>query len=324
MNSDTLLIVRRRLAALPAPDQEEIMRELQNHLEDKAAALQSQGVERHDVAAQAAFGDPASVGARLAEIHNRPTARQMLLAVLPFIMNGLLTPASALAVAALDRALGPAAGRPIPVVTLRLYHTESIVALAVIVLAICALFALGTLIGLVRGLPLWSASWIGSTVLGLVFFMQGVLDEVSGATVALANLALIVGLLAALSFVARWRSGVLALLIALSLMLQIRIFIVYALAEYPLSISAVRLSFTVGMVALACFATVAILTWRSGHLPLALAVALLALSPDLLQGDAGGFIGGDAVSVLVNYLLPMILFLPYLLGRRPPTAEHSP
>lgn len=321
MNSEMFLSdIHRRLVPLTAGEKEEIMSELSAHLEDKADALRAQGQSDPTAAAQASFGNPADVAARLTDVHTRPTRQDILLAIAPFLMNGVLVPLLALAVAAIDRALAPATRAGTPLLAMRLHHAESTAVFLAFVLIVLGLLALGALIGLQRGLPLWSASWLGSTALGLFFFLQAVFDEASPVANTVAGVAFAALLFGALSLIARRRGGVLALLIALSFLLQIRIFVTYALAEYPLTIPVLRLVFTVGMVVLACLAVYVLSTWRSGHLALAVAFALLALAPGVAPAAAGGFAGFDPLAVLGQYAAPFILFLPYLFAHRPPDA----
>jgi len=319
--ADTLSLIRLHLANLPAHEKESIMSELQAHLEDKAAALRAQGHPDADTTARAAFGDPEAVGAHLADVHSRPTRRQTILAVLPFILTGLL-PAVLFIVAAIDRAMGPVDQKLLRIFGFRLNHVETTVAFWLIVLGIMGLFALGGLWAMTRSLPSWTVAWLGSMLLDGILFMEMLLDEVEEATVVLSMLALLFGFMIALVAIGRWRGSRVALLIGLASMIQSGIFAAYALSTPPLSRSVLGAALGMGLAAIGVVTIASTLHRRAGYQAAILLAIVLSMVPYTVQLSLTVDAATMAYRMLFNLALPTILLLliPYWLGRRTPIA----
>jgi hypothetical protein len=321
-SADALATIRFRLSALPRATQEEIMSELADHLEDKAAALRAQGQSEDEAraAAGAHLGNPADIGARLADVHSRPTRLQTILAVLPFAMTGLLLPLLVLAILAVDRALGPMPQKFVRVVGLRLDHVETTVAFVVVVAGMFALFGIGALLALWRRLPLWSVAWAGSALLGVIGFMEAVLDEADEATTALGGAVLLLASLAGLIIVARWRGPLVAVLIALCNMLQSSLISAYSLSTPPLDRGAVGLALGVALALVSMLMVASVLHRWPGYATIAIVAGLLSTAPYVLQLTLTVDAATMAALLLYNIALPAVLLLlvPYLVGRRRP------
>lgn len=320
--ADTLSCLSRRLQSLPARQREEIMSELAGHLEDKAAALHDQGDAGAEAAAASAFGDPAEVAARLQDVHSRPTPRQMALALIPFIMNGLLIPVLILAVVDIDGWLGHLPGAVPPIRSLQIFHPQMVTLLLLSLLAVAAIFCAGALAGLRLGMPLWSAPWIGSGAAVFLLFLILALDEFNASALAGANLMFLAALVVALIMIARGRGAPLALLIAFSLILQVRILSLYTFIDSGLDYPGVNvvMGFAAGavLVAIACLAVIAILNRPSVALPVTLGVALLGVLPNIYVAALSGAFAGSLPRLMADFLLPilLVLLLPYALRRR--------
>ncbi len=314
------------LNALPDREKEEIMNELAAHLEDKTAALRAQGQSpaQAEANARSSFGDPASVGRRLADIHNRPSRRESLLAILPFLISGVVFSIVVLGIVALDKFLGPMPDKVMRIMGLRLYHVETSILFGLLVVGVSGLLCLGALVAILRDLPLWSAAWVGSAALVSIAFLQLLLDEAEEATVVLANLALIAVLMFALIVLARLRSSMLAVLIALTIMLQGGIFAAYALSTPPLNLAALSLVLALAVSAVSCLAVLGVLhTGREQQGAIVIMAALLSAIPYTVQQvwylDAG-LIAWRLVSNII-LLTILLMLIPYLLGRRQPSPD---
>lgn len=319
--SDILLPIRASLANLPAQEKESIMSELQAHLEDKADALRAQGHPDADAAAGAALGDPGAIGARLAEVHSRPTRRQTILAVLPFILTGLL-PAIVFVVAAIDRAMGPAQQQLLRIFGLRLNHVETTAAFWLIVLGMMGLFALGGLWAMTRSLPSWSVAWVGSMLLDGILGIQIILDDAAETTVVLAMLAMLLGFMIALVAIGRWRGSLVTLLIGLSSLLQSGIFAAY-LSTASLSHSLMGAALGMCLAAVGAMTVACTLHRRAGYWAAIALTIILSMTPYTLQLALTVDAATMAARMFYNLLLPsvLLLFIPYWLGRRQTARE---
>lgn len=325
----TLAAIASCLSALPESEKEEVMSELATHLEDKAAALQSQSTSPSEAesSASAAFGDPDEIGARLAEVHRPPSLWLTLFAIFPFIVNGLVYPALVVKIAALD-ALGLSAHEPLRILNLVFVKEESLAYVAAVIIALAALYAGGMLAGLRARLPLWSAAWIGSVLAWTMILIRPAIDALPASLVFLANLAEITLLILVLVILARRRSGLLALSVAVATLLQGRMVSSIILLAPPKPISAsLALQFyllVALMVAAACLATVMVLhrPYSRAMLPLLALAVVVSFAPDLwlvlVQLRNWGRLYFSLAAWLYGSILPalLILVVPYLLGRR--------
>jgi hypothetical protein len=154
----------------------EIVAEISGHLEDKARQLMLRGLteEASMEKAMEAFGDPAEVGRELKQVHGGATKRDALLAALPPVLLGLSIGISLLLRAPLSRLVigGPT----------RIHYTpgnitgEMMVGIGVIALASLSL-VIGGVVATVRRLPLWGTTWVGTTVMVVVFALMVVSDD---------------------------------------------------------------------------------------------------------------------------------------------------
>ena len=325
---DILASVASYLSALPEREKEEIVSELANHLEDKATALSSQGASpaEAETTAGAVFGDPAEIGARLAAVHRPPSLRLTVFAILPYILNGLLYPAIVFVVAMLD-AIGLSAHEPLRILNLQFVREESLVYMAAAVLALAAIYVAGALACL-RRLPPWSPAWLGSVLAWAMILVRPVLDKLPPSLILAANLVEMALLILILVVLARRRSGLLALSVAVATLIQGRMFNPVAFLAPPRPVSAgtalLFYLFVLLMVAAACLATVTMLhrPYNRAMLPLLALAAVVSFAPDLLvlllQLHDLGRVTVSLVAWLYGSILPalLVLVVPYLLGRR--------
>ena len=312
-----LTSVHYRLAGLPDDEQEEIMNEIQAHLEDKAASLRAQGAADAEAAAGADFGDPAQIGSHLSDIHTRPTRRQTLLAVAPFAVIGVL-PLVLMAVAAVDQALGPATGQTLRLFGLRLSHPGTQLALAFILLGMLGMFAYGGLWALGHGAPLWTAAWLGSLLLDAVAVLQILMDDAAEVALVVFMGALLVAAMATLVVVARRRGPLAALLIGLSLIIQLGIVAAYTLSAPPLGESTAALLVGVGLAIVGAITIAGALQRRAGYQAAIVLAIILSMAPYAIRLALTADAGAAAAGALLNLAIPfvMLLLVPYWLGRR--------
>jgi hypothetical protein len=316
----TLVLIRSYLVNLPAHEKESIMSELQAHLEDKAAALRAQGHPNADAAARSAFGNPQNIGARLADIHSRPTRGQLAFAILPFVLSGIVLPILLATIAAADRALG-VAPLVMRIMGMEMNHTLTVALFFGVFMVIYGAFALGALYALQRGLPLWSAAWAGSALLCAFGFLQMLFDEADATTTLIGGLAFLLACAAGLVIVAHRRTAFMAVLIALCFSVQCGIIAAYILSAPPLSESVTGITLVVTLTLAASLALIAALQRWPGYQALLALAGVLSIAPYTLrlmwQGNALGLQGNLAANVVLPGLL--LLALPYLSGRRSPT-----
>jgi hypothetical protein len=308
--------LRYYLAALPDGEQEEIMSEMQAHLEDKAAALRAEGNTDPDAAAGAAFGDLGEIGAHLADVHARPARGQTFLAVVPFLMTGALPFIFAI-VAATDRALGPAT-QQVRVFGLRLSHAETTATFWLIVLGIAGLFAYGGLWAAGHGAPLWTSAWLGSVLLGAVLVLQILMDDATEAVLVVCMFTLLVVAMIALVLLARRRGTLAALLIGLSLVVQCGICAAYLLSAPPLSESMLAAMLGAGLAIVGVITLAGALQRRRGYQAAIVLAIVLSMAPYAISLALTADAATAAVNALLNLAIPfvMLLLIPYWLGRR--------
>ena len=120
--------------------------------------------------AMEAFGDPAEVGRELKQAHGGATRRDALLAALPPVVLGLSIGISLLLCQLVGRAPlsqlvigGPTRVHYAPgVITGGMMVTIGVIVLAGLILVI------GGVVVVVRRLPLWGTTWVGTTVMVVV------------------------------------------------------------------------------------------------------------------------------------------------------------
>jgi len=162
------------------------------------------------------FGDPAEVGRELKQVHGGATRRDALLAALPPLLLGLSIAISLLLRAPLSRLVigGPTRVHYTPgVITGGMMVTIGVIALAALILVI------GGVVAAVRCLPFWGHTWVGTTVMVIVFALVVAADDlpylVSPVIDVLIIMALMLLLGAALGAVG-WRGPLLGGLAGLS------------------------------------------------------------------------------------------------------------
>jgi uncharacterized membrane protein YhaH (DUF805 family) len=166
--------------------------------------------------AMKAFGDPAEVGRKLRQVHGGATRRDTWLAALPPALLGLSITISLLLRAPLSRLV---IGGPTPV-----HYSPGIitggmaVGMGVTVLA-ALILVIGGVVAAARRLPPWGHTWIGTTVMVIVFALMVAADDlpylVSPLIDVLIMMALLLLLGAALGAVG-WRGPLLGGLAGLS------------------------------------------------------------------------------------------------------------
>lgn len=124
--------------------------------------------------AMEALGDPAEVGRELRQVHGGATRRDALLAALPPVLLGLSITVSLLLRASLSRLVigGPT----------RVHYSPGtitggmVVGIGVIVLA-ALILVMGGVVAVARRLPLWGYTWVGTTVMVIVFALVVAADD---------------------------------------------------------------------------------------------------------------------------------------------------
>ena len=136
------------LGGLPPDAQQAVMEELRDHLEDRAAALQANGLEKEASMSETIerFGEAREVGAALRDVHGRGSWGEALAGMLPFLAFGL--------------------GMMIYEILPRDLVAGPIGFWCYLVLYIIGVIGLG--IGWVKGFPRWSYPYAG-----LVLFIKG-------------------------------------------------------------------------------------------------------------------------------------------------------
>ena len=154
----------------------EIVAEISGHLEDKARWLMLRGLSKEASMEKAmeALGDPAEVGRELKQVHCGAMRRDALLAALPAGILGLSITVSLLLRAPLSRLVvgGPTRVHYSPVIiTGGMMVTIGLIGLAALILVI------GGVVAVARRLPLWGYTWIGTTVMVIVFALVAAAED---------------------------------------------------------------------------------------------------------------------------------------------------
>ena len=213
-----LATMKASLGRLDEAQRQEIVAEISGHLEDKARWLMLRGLTKEASMEKAmeALGDPAEVGRELKQVHGGATRRDALLAALPPVLLGLSIGISLLLRAPLSRLVigGPTRIHYSPgIITGGMMVTIGVIVLAALILVI------GGVVAVARRLPLWGYTWIGTTVMVIVFALMVAADDlpylVSPAIDMLIMMALMLLLAAALGAVG-WRGPLLGGLAGLS------------------------------------------------------------------------------------------------------------
>jgi len=164
------------LGPLDEARRREIVAEISSHLDDKARQLMLRGLTKEASMEKAmeAFGDPAEVGRELKQVHGGTTKRDALLAALPPVLLGLSIGISLLLRAPLSQLVigGPT----------RVHYSPGIITGAMMVgigaMALAALIlVIGGVVAVARRLPLWGHTWVGTTVMVIVFALMVAADD---------------------------------------------------------------------------------------------------------------------------------------------------
>lgn len=181
------------------------------------------------------FGDPAEVGRELKQVHGGATRRDALLAALPPLLLGLSIAISLLLRAPLSRLVigGPTRVHYTPgVITGGMMVTIGVIALAALILVI------GGVVAAVRCLPFWGHTWVGTTVMVIVFALVVAADDlpylVSPVIDVLIIMALMLLLGAALGAVG-WRGPLLGGLAGLSTTMILSLVVVSWASNPPIN-----------------------------------------------------------------------------------------
>lgn len=213
-----LMTMEAALGRLEEARRQEIVAEISGHFEDKARQLMLRGLteEASMEKAMEALGDPAEVGRELKQVHGGATRQDALLAALPPVLLGLSIAISLLLRAPLSRLVigGPT----------RIHYSPGIitggmmVGIGALVLA-ALILVIGGVVAVARRLPLWGYTWVGTTVMVIVFALMVAADDlpylVSPVIDVLIMMALLLLLGAALGAVG-WRGPLLGGLAGLS------------------------------------------------------------------------------------------------------------
>jgi hypothetical protein len=145
------------LGGLPPDAQQAVMEELRGHLEDRAAALQANGLEKEASMSEAIerFGEAREIGTALRDVHGRGSWGEVLAGVTLFLISGLVLILMEI----------PHDWWAIP-----LWFTNLA---AVFPLGFLLVPAIGFGIGWIRGFPRWSYPYLGHALL-VSFYMMSV------------------------------------------------------------------------------------------------------------------------------------------------------
>ncbi len=164
------------LGRLDEARRREIVAEIGGHLEDEARWLMLRGLseEASMEKAMEALGDPAKVGRELKQVHGGATRRDAWLAALPAVLLGLSITVSLLLRAPLSRLVigGPTRVRYGPDIN----TGGMVVGIGVLLLAVLTLVA-GSVVSVVRRLPLWGYTWARAAVMAILCALIAVADD---------------------------------------------------------------------------------------------------------------------------------------------------
>jgi hypothetical protein len=215
----------------------EIVAEIGSHLEDKARWLMLHGLTEEASMEKTieAFGDPAEVGRELRQVHGGATKRDAWLAALPPVLLGLSIGIPLLFRAPLSQLVigGPTRVYYAPgVITGAMMVTIGVIALASLILVI------GGVVAVARRLPPWGYTWVGTTVMVIVFALMVAAEDlpylVSPAIDVLIMMALMLLLGAALGAVG-WRGPLLGGLAGLSTTMILSLVVVSWASNPPIN-----------------------------------------------------------------------------------------
>jgi hypothetical protein len=238
LNRSYLATMEAALGPLDEARRREIVAEISGHLEDKARQLMLRGHSKEASMEKAmeAFGDPAEVGRELKQVHGgMMTRRDAWLAALPPVLLGLSIGISLLLRAPLSRLVigGPTRIRYTPgVITGGMMVTIGVIVLASLILVI------GGVVAAARRLPLWGTTWVGTTVMVIVFALMVVSDDLPylvspliDMLIALALMLLLAAVLAAVG----WRGPLLGGLAGLSTIMILSLVVVSWASNPPMN-----------------------------------------------------------------------------------------
>ena len=247
--------------------------------------------------------------------------RQVLLAIFPFIMNGLLFPVFVLALGAMDS--GTDTQRTLSVLIMPVHHALIWGLLAAALAVMAAISLGGAVTGLRRGLPLCSAAWLGSVLAGAMQLVKPALVTLSVAAQVAANWVEVALLLLLLVVLARRRSSLFALATAVATLVQARIFnqnVVFVQPQFvPLGFWLACLATVMVVTLLACLSVIAMIRRPVGNLILPLLACVASYAFEFFNVFWWGANAIAPAPLFWGSILPTILVLaiPYLLGRRP-------
>ncbi len=237
MSRSYLATMEAALGPLDEARQREIVAEISGHLEDKARQLMLCGLskEASKEKAMETFGDPAEVGRELKQVHGGATRRDALLAALPPVLLGLSIGISLLLRAPLSQLVigGPTRVHYSPgVITGGMMVTIGLIGLAALILVI------GGVVAVTQRLPLWGTTWVGATVMVIVFALTVAADDLPYLVSPLIDVLIVMALmllLAAALGAAGWRGPLLGGLAGLSTTMILSLVVVSWASNPPIN-----------------------------------------------------------------------------------------
>ncbi len=235
MQTRYLAKVEAALGQLNEARRKEIVAEISGHLEDKTHQLMQCGLSEEVSMEKAveALGDPAELGRELKQVHGGFTKRDAWLAALPPVLFGLSIAITSLLMAPLGQLVigGPSRAR--------YYGLNITLMVGVGVMLLVALtLVVGGALAVVRRLPAWGYTWLGSAVLIVMSGLSVAAEDLPYLVSPMADLAIMLVLLAMLAAaigVAGWRGPLLGGLAGLSVTMILSLGIVGSVEAAPFS-----------------------------------------------------------------------------------------
>jgi len=181
------------------------------------------------------FGDPAEVGRELKQVHGGATRRDAWLAASPPVLLGLSITISLLLRAPLSRWVigGPTRVNYSPgIITGAMAVGIGVIVLAALILVI------GGVVAVARRLPLWGTTWVGTTVMVIVFALTVAADDLPYLVSPLIDVLIMMALMLLLGMAlgaVGWRGPLLGGLAGLSTTMILSLVVVSWASNPPMS-----------------------------------------------------------------------------------------
>jgi len=237
LNRSYLTTMEAALGPLDEGQRREIVAEISGHLEDKARWLMLRGLTKEASMEKAmeTFGDPAEVGRELKQVHGGATRRDAWLAASPPVLLGLSITISLLLRAPLSRWVigGPTRVNYSPgIITGAMAVGIGVIVLAALILVI------GGVVAVARRLPLWGTTWVGTTVMVIVFALTVAADDLPYLVSPLIDVLIMMALMLLLGMAlgaVGWRGPLLGGLAGLSTTMILSLVVVSWASNPPMS-----------------------------------------------------------------------------------------